>query len=181
MKFFLCFLLFVTGGLAYYEYTWQGQSAEGFATQLAVWQDQVTTLEAAKKKLADAGKDLKTQITEANRQMDLMRQAQAPTASPDQLAAAAHGAPLAQSIPLGTLITIVGKTYHNVQVLKIGTDDLTISSDEGITQVPFAYMSPEMQKRFTYDSGKADALKQAQSRYQEQLREATAPAPAPGP
>jgi hypothetical protein len=134
-------------------------------------QRQADTLAAANKKLIDDKAVLTQQLTNQLHQVDMLKATQTPVTAAAQWQVAVHGVPLAQAIPMGTLTTLVGKTYQNCQLLKVGISDITISSDQGITQIPFTFLPPDWQKRMGYDPQKAEALKQAEIRYQEQLHD----------
>ena len=59
--------------------------------------------------------------------------------------------------------TVNGKDYHNVKVGVIEADRVHITYDGGIGTVAFADLSPELQKRFGYDSEKAKDAARAEA------------------
>lgn len=101
----------------------------------------------------------------------------------DQAAQAATAAATSNSNNIGTVTTLDGRTFHNCKVLKVETDGVTFSHDDGITKVLFPLLPPNVQKQFDYDPQKAVAQTDAQVRYDQQQAAAAAashstPAPA---
>lgn len=49
------------------------------------------------------------------------------------------------------LTTITGQTYSNVTVSKVESNALVLMGKKGVVKVPFAELSPEIQKKYNYD------------------------------
>ncbi len=190
MKLFLFLILIVAGEGAYFEYTTEKRLGTGTAHQLGEWQAKVDALEAKNKKLKAQGADITHSLGMAQAQDQLLsRQLQDAQAaeshgpsSPTPMAAtssAPTSASASSALDLGTISTIIGKTYQNCKLLKVQADGIVISHSQGIIKVLFAYLPPEMQRRFGYDPNHASALDEATVRYQEQLRQAASSTPAP--
>jgi hypothetical protein len=81
---------------------------------------------------------------------------------------------------LGTFTTITGKTYQDAKLLKIEATDIVIGCTDGITQVPYAIMPPDLQKKFGWDPQKSNEINAAMIRYQEQVEAAKEAAAADG-
>jgi hypothetical protein len=103
----------------------------------------------------------------------------------DAAANAATSAAASGSNNLGTVTTLDGRTFQNCKVLKVESDGVTFSHDDGITKVLFPLLPPAVQKQFDYNPQKAVAQTEAQVRYDQQQTAATpaaatntAPAPA---
>ena len=72
--------------------------------------------------------------------------------------------------------TINGKEYKNVTVSRVEPDGLIVKTKSGISKVYFSELPKEVQERFNYNPGKADAysaeqnaaLQQAQKQQQEE-------------
>ncbi len=181
-------LALLAAGAAYYEYSWQQQSSAGFQSQIQQWESQLAQLKSENKKLSLEKKKLSQQAVPAP-----IPASPGITASMPGQAPAAPGLPPASgSAPiedLGTFTTITGKTYQDAKLLKIEATDIVISDTDGITQVSYAVMPADMQKKFGWDPQKSTSLTAAEIRYQEQVEAAkeaaaadgTAPAPAPTP
>jgi hypothetical protein len=75
-------------------------------------------------------------------------------------------------------LTVGSVTYSNVTVFGANATDLFFSSDQGVSNVKLKYLSPELQKRFNYNSNAAEKTEQQQieseKRYQENLAAAIA-------
>ena len=54
--------------------------------------------------------------------------------------------------------TIDGKEYKNVMVSRVEPDGIVIIFSRGIVKLPFAVLSPEIQKKYGYDEGQAKAF-----------------------
>jgi hypothetical protein len=182
----LYFLLLVTGGAAYYEYTTQAQTTPGFQTQIDAWHAKINALQDDNKKLKAEQTALDQQAAAAKSNLDQLNTILATTQKgledatasekerEDAAAKVAAAAMPVNTNALGTITTLLGQTYKNCQLLKVEANGITISHADGITQVPYVYMRPALQRRFGYDPEKAATLDEAQIRYQEQLRQASA-------
>ncbi len=60
--------------------------------------------------------------------------------------------------------TLGGETYHEVQVIKVEPDAITILHRDGGARVSIWNLSPELQKRFNYDPDKALAAADARAK-----------------
>jgi hypothetical protein len=54
--------------------------------------------------------------------------------------------------------TIDGKEYKNVTVSRVEPDGIVITFSRGIVKLPFAELSPEIQKKYGYDEEQAKAF-----------------------
>jgi hypothetical protein len=184
----LLLLALLAGGTAYYEFNWHEQSSEGFQSQIQNWESRLGQLKSENKKLNEDKLNLARQLEQAR---------EAYLASMAQRAALAHPASVAPKPPpappkplpspggtsledMGTFTTITGKTYQSARLLKIEATDIVISSAEGITQIPYVIMPPDMQKKFGWDPQKSSAENAAVIRYQEELEQAKEDAAADG-
>ncbi|MCE0497927.1 MAG: hypothetical protein LV481_08295 [Methylacidiphilales bacterium] len=61
-------------------------------------------------------------------------------------------------------VTTDGKTYHNVLVVKVEDDAVTILYENGGALVPLDKLPPDLQKRFHYDPVKAKIAAQARAK-----------------
>jgi hypothetical protein len=77
---------------------------------------------------------------------------------------------------LGTITTQDGRTFQNCRVIKVKTDGIVVSYSEGITEIKYALLPPDLQKKFGFDPRQAAALTQAQLQYQEEQKNAAAQA-----
>jgi hypothetical protein len=78
----------------------------------------------------------------------------------------------AGSVSLKSL-TVGSTTYSNVTVFGANTTDLFFSSDQGVSNVKLKYLSPELQKKFKFDSDAAAKIEERQiddeKRYRDNL------------
>jgi hypothetical protein len=191
----LLVLVLLAGGTAYYEYNWHQQSSQGFQSQIQNWENQLAQLKTENKELTALKASLSQQAEAARASYFQPANNGEPSSAPSQ---PSQPAPPPSLLPatgrtskedLGTITTITGKTYQNSKLLKIEATDIIISSTEGITQVDYANMPPDLQKKFGWDPQKSSEVNAAEIRYQEQVeaaREAAAadeanPAPATAP
>jgi hypothetical protein len=182
MKLLLFFLLVVTGGAAFYEFTTEHRISQGCQHQLTAWQARIDALQDENKKLTDEKTEITHSIAEAQAETRTLsvalQRAQLEAANRGQENApppvANSGPNATPSVNLGTITTLLGQTFQQCKLLKVEADGITFSHTEGITKVLFAYLRPEMQRRFGYDPQKAAAATEASLQYQEQLREAAA-------
>ena len=61
-------------------------------------------------------------------------------------------------------VTTDGKTYHNVLVVKVEDDAVTILHQNGGALVPLDKLSPDLQKKFHYDPVKAKIAAEARAK-----------------
>ena len=94
----------------------------------------------------------------------------------DAAAQAATAAATSDANSLGTLTTLDGRTFTNCKVLKVESDGVTFSHDEGITKVLYPLLPPNVQKQFGYDPKQAVAQADAQVRVDQAQTMSTAPA-----
>jgi hypothetical protein len=170
----LLIVALLAGGAAYYEYNWQQQSSAGFQAQVQDWENQLAKLKSENKQLNDAKANLAQQAVMAR---SLAALPAAPLSSSPS--AAQQPTPVKPVLPpptgtgsiedLGTFTTIDGKTYQDAKLLKIEATDIVISSSDVITQVEYAMMPADMQKRFGWDPQKSADVTAAALRYQEQV------------
>jgi hypothetical protein len=160
----ILFLLLVTAGeAAYFTYTFEQQTSDGFQKQTAEWQKEVNSLEMDSREMKDAKEQLQVRIDDAQAQVTaLSGQAAktqapaasttpAPTATPSATPADAVTPPPAVGSDLGNMTSLSGQTFVNCRLLKVEPDGVTFSHSAGITKVLFTDMSPAAQKRFGHD------------------------------
>jgi hypothetical protein len=179
MNLLLFLILLITGEAAYYEYTTEQRTTAGFVSQLAEQQTKMDALQAHNTELKDEKKQLGTTISQAQaiaaQQEKQAAQNEANPGSPGAPASVQSSGPSTfLNINIGTITTLLGKTYENCKLLKVQPDGVVISHSQGIVKVPFSYMTPDLQKRFGYDPNKAAAENEANLKYQEQMRAAAA-------
>lgn len=66
-----------------------------------------------------------------------------------------------------TIVTTKGEKFENVTISRAEPDGLVISSTYGIIKIPFAELSPELQRKYHYDSNAA-------ATFRKQLNDASA-------
>ena len=191
---FLLLLALFAGGTAYYEYNWQQQSSQGFQTRIQNWETQLAQLKNENKELTALKSSLAQQAEAARASYFQPANSPPPTSLPGQPSPPApppHLPPHTGSTSvedLGTFTTITGKTYQDSKLLKIEATDIVISCTDGITQVAYAILPPDLQRKFGWDPQKSSDVNAAMIRYQEQVEAAkeaaaqdanAAPAPAP--
>ena len=74
---------------------------------------------------------------------------------------------------IGTVTTLDHKTYTNCKVLKVETDGVTFSHDDGITKILYPMMTPDVQQKFGYTPQGAVAQTEAQIRADQQASAST--------
>ncbi len=192
---FLLALVLLAAGAAYYEFNWQEQSNQGFQSQIQNWESQLAQLKAENKKLTAQKASLSQQVETARASYFQPANNGGTTSAPGQPGPTPVLPPPTGNTPfedLGTFTTITGKTYQDSKLLKIEATDIVISCTDGITQVNYAIMPPDLQKKFGWDPQKMGEVNDATIRYQQQVeaaREAAAadgantapPAPPPNP
>jgi hypothetical protein len=188
MNYFLILIILALGGGGYYEYTTLQQQNATDHQALTELQAKFDTIQAENQKLQDENTQLTKGVADAQaKAADLAKQLQAAQgsvppavpllASQGMSGAGAGGtAPTTPAAPatnnLGTIVTLDGKTFPNGQLMKVQSDGVVISYPGGITQIAYAVMPPDLQKRFGYDPHQAAALTEAQIEYQEEQRKA---------
>jgi hypothetical protein len=179
MNFLLCLILVIVGAGAYYEYDHEQRTSAGFDHQLSVEQQQVETLRATNQKLQDEKSHLTSNIADAQIQMVSLNTRLASEQKSSAPAPLTTAPPASQpnSNNLGTIVTLTGSTYQNCLLLKVEPDGITFNHSQGITKVPFSFLTPDLQKRFGFDPQKEASLDEDTVRYQEQLRQAAAAQP----
>jgi hypothetical protein len=65
--------------------------------------------------------------------------------------------------------TIDGKEYKNVKVSRVEPDGIVITFSGGIVKIPFTELSPEIQKKYSYDPRAATAYSAGQNEQQAAL------------
>lgn len=183
MLFFL--LLLTAGEAAFFEFTVQQQSSDGFQQQQADWQTKADSLESDNKQLLATKTGLAHDVAAAQIQVTFlsdelkkaqkeMTQVKAAVAVATSKIGAAVPAPTPERATLGNISTVSGKTFQNCQLLKVEADGITFSHDQGITKVLYPDLPLDVQKRFGVDPESRSAKAAADLRYQEQLQQASA-------
>jgi hypothetical protein len=191
MNYFLLVIIVGLCGGGYYEYTLLEQKSAADQQQITDLGGKVDTLQSENKTLEDDKAPLTKSLADAQAELvDLTKKVQAAQnalakaqAQALQAAKAATPAPTtaadAPSRPtnnLGTIVTLDGKTFQNCQLLKIQADGIVVNDADGIIEIRFGLMPPDLQKRFGYDPHQAAMLTEAQIEYQEEQRQAAAQA-----
>lgn len=157
MNYFLFVIIIALGCGGYFEYTTQqAQLNDDSAT--------IETLRSDNKKLEDDKAQLTKSLADAEARAKGLLAASATAAAP---------AP-ALGNSLGTITTLDGKSFPNCQLIKIKPTVIVVNDSDGITEISYALMPPEMQKKFDYDPHQAAALTEAQIQFQEEQRAAAA-------
>jgi hypothetical protein len=190
MNYFLLMIIVGLCGGGYYEYTTLEQKSAADQQQITDLGGKVDTLQSENKALEDDKAQLTKSVADAKAELaDLTKQVQAAqsalaeaqaqalqaakAAMPATTAAAASSRPTNN---LGTIVTLDGKTFQNCQLLKVQADGIVVNDADGITEIRFGLMPPDLQKRFGYDPHQAANLTEAQIEYQEEQRQAAAQA-----
>ncbi|MCE0523346.1 MAG: hypothetical protein LV480_10600 [Methylacidiphilales bacterium] len=180
MNYFLSLIIvgLCIGG--YYEYSYlQDQSASDLQ-QISDLSDKIKTLQAENQKLEEQqAKSEKTALAKIDDLTKQLQEAQKKlgggqeqdSTNPAAPKSTAPAAPLLSN-NLGTITTQSGKTYPKCQLLKVKADGIVISYSDGITEIMFGLLPPNLQKRFGYDPHQAAALTEAQIEYEEEQRAA---------
>jgi hypothetical protein len=173
--------------VAYFAYTVQQQTSDGFQQQLGLLQSKVDALQ----KIKTEDDHWRAQLKSAQDNLQNTSKPSAPGMPTPTTSYATSGGPAnaasvdssdtnpaahASTSPmdaLGTITTLQGKTYLNCQLLKVEPDGITFNHSEGIAKVLFVYLSPDIQKRFGFDPEKTAAMEEAEAKYREQLRQAS--------
>jgi len=191
MNYFLLIIIVGLCGGGYYEYTLLEQKSAADQQQITDLGGKVDTLQSENKTLEDDKAQLTKSVANAQTELsDLTKQVQAAqsalaeaqaqavqaakAATPATTTAAA--APSRPTNNLGTIGTLDGKTFQNCQLLKVQADGIVVNDADGITEIRFGLMPPDLQKRFGYDPHQAATLTEAQIEYQEEQRQAAAQA-----
>jgi len=173
MNYFLLLIILALGAGGYYEYTTIQDLDTANKEKFADLNTKVEALQAENKQLADtvakgvpAGQ-VSAPVPAAS------AVAPAPSPAPAATPAATTAAPISND--LGTIIT-AQKTYQECHLLNVKADCIVIRYLDGavqpITQVKFADLRPELQKRFGYDSQLNNNLTPEQVQAAEQQRQA---------
>lgn len=169
MNYFLMILIIAIAGFAYYQHNQDEQ-------QVAALQQQISDLQD-KAKAAPAPNAAATAAAHPAPAPAPVVQVVAPQTHSSAIDEAAHAATVAatsNSNNLGSITTLDGRSYQNCKVLKVESDGVTFSHDEGITKVLYPFLPPSIQKQFGYDPQQAAAEADAQVRYQQQAAAAAA-------
>jgi hypothetical protein len=192
MNYFLIVVILALCGGGYYEYTVLEQKSAADQQQITDLGAKVDPLESENKKLADDKTRLTKSVNDAQAEIvnltSQVQAAQSALAEARQQALQAEnggqptpttGAALHPTNNLGTITTLDGKIFQNCHLLKVEARDIVVENPDGITQILYGSMTPDLQRRFGYDPHNAGALTEAQIRYQEQLRKAAEDAGVP--
>jgi hypothetical protein len=175
MNYFLMIVIIGIAGFAYYQHN---QDEE----QVAALQQQVSDLQdKAKSNPVSNTANIQTAPRPAPALLPAVKVIAPETHSSaiDQAAHAATVAVATDSNNLGNINTLDGRSFQNCKVLKVESDGVTFSHDEGITKILFPFLPPNIQKQFGYDPQKAAADADAEVRYAQQEAAAAASTNAP--
>ena len=179
----LFFMMILCAG-GYYEYTVLEQKITTDEQQVSDLNTKLDTLQSENKKLTDDNGKLSKTANDAQAAVsDLTGQLQSTQAALTQAQAKAKATetpapatttttPAQPSNKMGTIATLDGKTYQNCQLLKVEADGIVVNQSEGIIKIQYAFLPPDLQKRFGYDIHVAPQLTDDQVQRQEQLRQA---------
>jgi cell division protein FtsB len=177
MNYFLLLVVLVLGAVGYYEYTNLEQENATDDQEIVDLKGKIDNLEKENKTLdadkAQLAKDMSTAEAEV---ANLTGEAKALTATPET-SSSTPATPKPKPLPsnnLGNITTLDQKTYQNCQLLKVEAEDIVISDSDGITQIAYTLMAPDLQKRFGYDPHVAATLFPAQVELLEEQRKASA-------
>jgi hypothetical protein len=184
---YLLIALLVVGlvGGGYYEYTSLQDESIDYQHKISEQRDRIEHLEEQNKqyeddktlitrnkwdeaqaKITDLTKQLKAAqdglAAEKKQEADAAAVAAAAAATDTNQAPAAPPPPPPPSNKLGTITLTDGKTYHDCRLLKVDPDGIVVNHSDGIIKILYAMMSPELQKRFTYDPKQSATLTQEQ-------------------
>jgi beta-glucosidase-like glycosyl hydrolase len=176
MKYFLILIILGMGYGGYYEYNLLQQKSVADQQQITDEGTKINALQADNKKLEDDKTELtktvadaQTQITGLTKQLQNAQAALAaakpspitnPTSSPSAAISPTKTAPVSNN--LGTITMLDGKIYQNCQLLKVKPDGIVVNYAQGITELTYNLLPPELQKRFGYDPHVAATLTDAQ-------------------
>ncbi|MCE0523111.1 MAG: hypothetical protein LV480_09395 [Methylacidiphilales bacterium] len=73
---------------------------------------------------------------------------------------------------LGTVTSVDGKTYQNCHLIKVESNCIVFSHSEGIMNLPYVSMQPDLQKVFGFDPTQGATLTDAQVESLEARRQA---------
>jgi cell division protein FtsB len=178
----LFFMMILCAG-GYYEYTVLEQKITTDEQQVSDLNTKLNALQSENKKLADdngklskTANDAQAAVSDLTGQLQstqtALTQAQAKAQAAATVASSAGAKPPQPGNKLGTITTLDGKTFQNCQLLKVKADGIVVNDSEGITEIQYAFLPPDLQKRFGYDIHVAPQLTDDQIQYQEQLRQA---------
>ena len=191
MNYFLLVIILGLCGGGYYEYTILEQNSSADQQQITNLGAKIDALQSENKRLEDDKAQLTKSVADAQTETaDLTKQVQeaqsalakAQAQALQSATAATMAATTVAATPsrpsnnLGTIATLDGKTYQNCQLLKVQADGIVVNDADGITEIRFGLMPPDLQKRFGYDPHQAATLTDAQVQYQEEQRAAAAQA-----
>jgi hypothetical protein len=172
MNYFLMIIIIGMAGFAYYQHNQDEQQVTSLQQQISDLQDKAKSTAATQTTAI---------VHPAPTPMPVV-QVVAPEAHSSAIDEAAHAATTAatsNSNNLGSITTLDGRTFQNCKVLKVESDGVTFSHDEGITKILYPFLPPSLQKQFGYDPQQAAANADAEVRYasQQAAAEATTNAP----
>jgi hypothetical protein len=190
MNYFLLLVILGICGGSYYEYTTLEQKSAVDLQQITDLGTKIDALQADNQKLEDNKTQLTKSVADAQTKIaDLTKQVQdaqsalakaealqIPKTTPAAVTTTPPKPTTSSPNNLGTIATLDGKTYQNCQLLKVKADGIVINDSDGITEIMYGLMPPDLQKRFSYDPHQAAALTDAQIEYQEEQRQAAAQA-----
>ena len=192
MNYFLMMIILLLCGGGYLEYSdlqEKGAAAQQQVSDLSAKADKLQAdnkaLEDDKARLTKGANDAQAEIADLTKQIQTAQSALAEAKSqipqaPKATTAAEATAMAAAGNNLGSITALNGKTYQNCQLLKIKPDGIVFNHSEGITEISFGLLPPDLQKRFGYDPHQAAALTEAQIQFQEEQRRAAAGTAATG-
>jgi len=190
MNYFLLSIIVVLCGAGYYEQTTMQQRSAADLQQITDLGTQLDALKTENQKLTnDKAQMTKSAAATQAEVADLTQRAQAAqsalAAEKEQALEAAKAAAAAAAVAaapppppppprpsndLGAISTTDGKSYPNCQLLKVHRDGIVINCENGIIEIKFNVMLPDLQKRFGYDPQLGAALTDDQVQIQEEKR-----------
>jgi len=149
MNYFLLLIVLALGGAGYYEYTVLQDTDSANKEKFADLSSKIDALQAENKKIEDTQKQLADSVAKES--------PSAPAPVPPSSVAPSVAAPVpvipAGPIPsndLGVIIT-PQKTLQDCHLLHVKASAIVVKYADGITEVKYADLSGELQKRFGYN------------------------------
>jgi hypothetical protein len=185
MNYFLILIIMGLCAGGFYEYSNLNQEYEADQKKITDLSGKVDWFQTEYKKLEDDKAELmKSVAADQAKITDLTKQVQDGQAALDEAKAQAAQMPKSAtpaattavapppSNNLGTITTLDGKSHASCQLLKVKADGIVVNDADGITELAFTLLPPDMQKRFGFDPHVAATLTDAQVEYEEGQRQA---------
>ena len=181
MNMLLVCLLIAAGGAAYFETTYQQQTADGFQEQESAWQSEDDSLRGENKQLILSKKELEKDIDTTTAEIANLtghgKTTDTSAPAPAVVTTTPAPAPMPATTSLGTISTVDGQRYENCQLLKVEADGITFSHAQGITKVMYSNLPSDKQALFEVDPTTGQASSAARTRYSTLIQQQGAATP----